>query len=80
MLHIGRTIVHVGEKISSRFTSNKFTSNSKILALLLMVRKNTLVVKFDKKMYMISKFDSLPKCGALEEYQEVIGSSPVCVV
>jgi hypothetical protein len=70
MLHIctvGRTIVHVGEKISSRFTSNKFTSNSKILALLLMVRKNTLVVKFDKKnVHAISYFSSLPKCGALD--------------
>ncbi len=36
-------------KKSSRFIYNKFTSNLKILALLLMMRKITLEVKFDEK-------------------------------
>jgi hypothetical protein len=50
MFSIECKIVHVGaEKKSSRFICNKFTSNLKILALLLMTRKFTLVVKIDKK-------------------------------
>jgi hypothetical protein len=50
MFRIGRTIVYVGaEKKSSRYINNKFTLNLTILALLLMTRKFTLVVKFDKK-------------------------------
>ncbi len=39
----------LARKKSSRFIYNKFTSNLKILALLLMVRKITLEVKFDEK-------------------------------
>ncbi len=34
---------------SSRFIKNKFTSNLNIFALLLLMRKITLVVKYDKK-------------------------------
>jgi hypothetical protein len=34
---------------SSRFIKNKFTSNLKILALLLLMRKIMLVVKYDEK-------------------------------
>jgi hypothetical protein len=40
-----------GEK-SSRFICNKFTSNLKILALLLIMRNITLEVKFDEKYVM----------------------------
>ncbi len=43
------------QKKSSHFINNKFTSNLKILALLFMMRKIALVVKFDEKyvLYMI---------------------------
>ncbi len=39
----------MARKKSSRFITNKFTSNLKIFALLLMMRNITLVVKFDEK-------------------------------
>ena len=39
----------LARKKSSRFIYNKFTSNLKILALLLMMWKITLEVKFDEK-------------------------------
>ncbi len=57
----------------------------KILALLLIMRKITLMVKFDKKNVHYFLFSSIYKCecGAMEEYQagvpEVNGSIPVCV-
>jgi hypothetical protein len=49
MFHIGRTTVRVGAEKSSRFIINKFALNLTILALLLMTRKFTLVLKFDQK-------------------------------
>ncbi len=39
----------LARKKSSRFIKNKFMSNLKIFALLLLMRKITLVVKFDEK-------------------------------
>ncbi len=39
----------MARKKSSRFINNKFPSNLKIFALLLMMRKITLVAKFDEK-------------------------------
>jgi hypothetical protein len=39
----------LAQKKSSRFINNKFTSNLKIFALLLVMRKITLVVKFEEK-------------------------------
>jgi hypothetical protein len=45
----------LARKKSSRFICNKFTSNLKILALLLMMRKITLEVKFDEKFVHILK-------------------------
>ncbi len=72
-------------KKSSRFITNKFTSNLRIFALLLMMRNITLVEKFDEKcvdgltIWNLGKF----KCGAVVEYwvgdPEVIRSSPACV-
>jgi hypothetical protein len=44
----------LARKKSSRFINNNFTSNMKILALLLMMLKVTLVVKFDENMYLVS--------------------------
>ncbi len=49
MFYIERKVVHVGLKKSSRFVYNKFTSNLKILALPVTMRKITLEVKFDEK-------------------------------
>jgi hypothetical protein len=45
----------LARKKSSRFIYNKFTSNLKILALLLMMWKITLEVKFDEKYVHIFK-------------------------
>jgi hypothetical protein len=65
--------------------NDKFTSNLKIFALLLMMRKITLEVKFDEKhVYhpIIGKI-GICKCSALVECKlgdpEVPGSSPVCI-
>ncbi len=60
--------------------------NLKILALLLMMRKITLLVKFDEKYLHRSYFICIYKCesGMLVEYQvrdpEDTGSRPACVV
>jgi hypothetical protein len=43
-----RLFSQCGAEKSLRFISNKFMSNLKIFALLLMMRKITLVVKFDE--------------------------------
>ncbi len=45
----------LARKKSSRFIYNKFTSNLKILALLSMMRKITLEVKFDEKCVDVLK-------------------------
>jgi hypothetical protein len=45
----------LGRKKSSRCISNKFTSNLKIVALLLMMQKITLEVKFDEKYVHVLK-------------------------
>ncbi len=73
-------------KKSSHFINNKFTLNLKILALLLMIQKIRLVVKFDKK-YAHGFLILTPNTnvwGMLVEYQawdpEVKGLSPACVV
>jgi hypothetical protein len=70
----------MARKKSSRFITNKFTSNLKIFALLLMMRNITLVVKFD--IVPQFSFQDKCKCGALVEYQigisEGPGSSPAC--
>ncbi len=74
-------------KKSSRFFNDKFTMNLTILALLLMTRKLTLVVNFDKK-YVPQFLKLAPyfkcECGTLEEYQagnpEERGSSPSCAI
>jgi hypothetical protein len=74
----------LARKKSSRFVNNKFTLNWKIFALLLRMRKITLVVK-TKSMYILPYFGFLCKCkcGALVEYQvgdpEAPGSTPACV-
>jgi hypothetical protein len=70
---------------SSRFITNKFTSNLRIYALLLMMRNITLVEKFDEKcvhgptIWNRGKY----KCGAVVEYwvgdSEVLGLSSACV-
>ncbi len=55
MLCIERKVVHVGaEKIITLYFF-KFPSNLKILALLLMMRKITLEVKFDEKYVHLFK-------------------------
>jgi hypothetical protein len=61
----------LARKKSSCFIYNKFTSNLKILALLLMMRKITLEVKFDEKYVHSLKISSLImcQCGALVESQ-----------
>ncbi len=49
-------VVHVGaEKIITHFFYIKFLSNFKILALLLMMRKIMLEVKFDEKYVHVLK-------------------------
>jgi hypothetical protein len=75
----------LGRKNSSHFINNKFTSNLKFFTLLLMMRKITLVVKFDEKYVHCSIYKLLCqcKCGALVENQvgdpEVPGLSLACV-
>ncbi len=78
----------LARKKSLRFIYIKFPSNLKILALLLMMRKITLEVKFDEKyvQYILLKFTKKYKCqcGALVESQvgdlENIGSTPLSVI
>jgi hypothetical protein len=56
----------------SRFINNKFTLNLTILALLLITRQFTLVVKFNKNYGDTSQnsFNLKCKCGALERVSD----------
>ncbi len=76
----------LARKKSSHFINNKFTSNLKILALLLMMRKIALVVKFSEKYVhnLIIEHEIQMWVWRIGiEYQvgdpEVIGPSPACV-
>jgi hypothetical protein len=55
MFCIERKVVHVGAEKILRFIYIKFPSNFKIIALLLMIRKIALEVKFDEKYVLILK-------------------------
>jgi hypothetical protein len=55
MFCIESKIVHVGAEKSLRFINDKFTSNLKIFAVLLMMRKITLEVKFDEMFVHLFK-------------------------
>ncbi len=72
-------------KKSSRFITNKFTSNLRIFALLLMMQNITLGEKFDEKCVHGSTIWNYNKCkcGTVVEFSvgdpEVLGSSPAYV-
>ena len=55
MFYIERKVVHVGAEKIITLIYIKFPSNLKILALLLMMRKITLEVKFDEKYVYVLK-------------------------
>jgi hypothetical protein len=67
MLRIERKIVHFGTKKSSRYISNKFTLNSKMLVLLLLMRKITQRQEKGKKYLNLFKFASFLSVNVVQQ-------------